>query len=111
MSVIHETYKNSDGVIIENFIDLAPVEKCEKLVNEAVDTKNFLLPQECYQLIKNMDKRQLEYLAVIMMGGLLDKARVLDFSFSEKGREMTEKLKGIRDMAKKAGYDLWPELG
>jgi len=65
---------------------------------------------EDYKLIKSFDRRQLISLACQLAQGCHTLARLREASFTKSHVDFVQQLNAIRDAAKKAGYELWPEM-
>lgn len=94
--------KEVDGESIT--IDLGPVNDYVRYV-EAGDTVSEL------DTLKLLSQYQLQYAATILSGKVKELRRLNTFLQTKAGMAATNKLHEFRQLARKAGHDLWPELG
>jgi hypothetical protein len=63
-----------------------------------------------YEIVKNLDQMQLRFLVHHLAATAREYRRLIDFSFTKPHLDLVKQLHDLREIAKKQGVDLWPEL-
>jgi len=93
----------------ETRIDLTPVEKYERLLEEACESGQ-QPAEDLYAIAASMDQEQLRHLTSTLTYHVKRLARLWRHSFTEEHTKFVSDINGLKKAAEKQGFKLWSEL-